>query len=156
MKWVITSQVHYDRVASPWLIERFIDPEAEFQFLPARLADQIPADAIPLAFPGVELGPHDDQGPLFKKILVKYELDDAALHLMAEVIQKGVDFVLYDFSPSPDDHYGQMAVGLVSFSDGMLLIEESDRARLDRSYVVWDAIYELFSEGRQFGYRRAD
>ncbi len=153
MKWIITTYVHYDRVASPWLIERFIDPEAEFQFLARDQADQIPADAIPLAFPGVELGPHDDEGPLFKKILVKYGLDDEALHVMAEVIQKGVDFVLHDFSPAPDDHYGQMAVGLVSFSDGMILIEESDRARLDRSYVVWDAIYELFKEGRQFRYR---
>jgi hypothetical protein len=153
MKWVITSNVHYDRVASPWLIERFLDPHAEFAFLPRDQADHLPPGAIPLAFPGAELGPHDEEGPLFKKILVKYGLDDPALNLMAEVIGKGVEFVLHDFSPAPDDYYGQMAVGLVAFSDGMVLVEGSDRRRLDRSYIVWDAVYALFSEGRQFRYR---
>ena len=154
MKWVITEHVHYDRVASPWLIERFIDSEAEFQFLPRDQADRIPDDAIPLAFAGAELGPHDEEGPLFKKILMKYGLEDPALDLIAEVIAKGVEFVLTDFSPASDDHYGQMAVGLVALSDGMIVLEESDRLRLDRSYVVWDAIYALFKEDRQFSYRR--
>ena len=154
MKWVITSNVHYDRVASPWLIERFIDSDAEFEFLPRDQADQIPDDAIPLAFPGAELGPHDEEGPLFKKILKKYQLEDPALDLMAEVVAKGVDFVIDDFDPAPDDRYGQMGVGLVAFSDGMIVLEESDRRRLDRSYVVWDAIYALFKEDRQFSYRR--
>ena len=154
MKWVITSHVHYDRVASPWLIERFIDPDAAFEFLPRDQADRVPADAIPLAFPGVELGPHDETGPLFLKILRKYEIEDAALEIMAEVIAKGVDFVLHDWNPAPDDHYGQMAVGLVSFSDGMILLEESDRRRLDLSYIVWDSIYTLLKGDGQFRYRR--
>ena len=150
MKWVITSHVHYDRVASPWLIQRFIDPEAEFDFLPRDQADRIPADAIPLAFPGVELGPHDDEGPLFEKILRKYEIQDPALEAITEVVAKGVDFVLHDYHPPADDWYGQIGVGLVAFSDGMIALEESDQRRLDRSYVVWDAIYALFQENRQY------
>ena len=156
MKWVITSHVHYDRVASPWLIERFIDPQAEFQFLPRDQASRIPADATPLAFPGYELSGHDENGTLFIKILRKYQMEDPALHQMAEVIQKGVDFVLTDYDPQQGDHYGQMAVGLVSFSDAMIVMEDSDRARLDRSYVVWDAIYALFQEDRQFNYKRRE
>jgi hypothetical protein len=150
MKWVITSHVHYDRVASPWLIQRFIDPQAEFDFLPRDQADRIPADAIPLAFPGVELGPHDDEGPLFEKILRKYEIEDPALDVIAEVIAKGVEFVIHDYDPPADDRYGQIGVGLVAFSDGMIALEESDQRRLDRSYVVWDAIYALFQENRQY------
>ena len=137
-------------MASPWLIERFIDPEAEFQFLPRDQADQIPEDAIPLAFPGVELGPHDDEGPLFLKILRKYKLDDPALDVIAEVVEKGGAFVVHDYDPPIDDWDGQMGVGLVAVADGISLVEPSDRRRLDRSYVVWDAVYAVFSEGREW------
>lgn len=151
MHWVITEHVHFDRVAGPWLIRRFIDPQAVFSFVPRGLtldqltSEQFPPDAIPLAIPGAELGPHDDEGPLFVKILNKYGLNDPALRRMGEVVQKGVDYVLHDYRPASDDRDGQMAAGLLAFSDGMSLLEESDQRRLDASYVVWDAIYELLS-----------
>lgn len=57
MKWVTRDYVHLDRVASPWLITRFVDPQAEFVFVPWGAEDQRAADAIPLALPGAELGP---------------------------------------------------------------------------------------------------
>ena len=61
MKWVTRDYVHLDRVACPWLIKRFIDKEAEFVFVPWGEESKRPADAIPFALPGAELGPHDEQ-----------------------------------------------------------------------------------------------
>ena len=81
--------------------------------------------------------------PCFVKVMREYGVTDPALQLMGEVIAKGIDYVLHDFRPGPDDRYGQMGVGLASFADGMMITEAGDRARLDASYVVWDAMYAL-------------
>lgn len=150
MKWVMTDHVHYDRVAACWVIKRFIDPDAEFSFAPRTTPlDQLPKDATPLAFPGAKLGPHDADGPLFMKVLREYKIDDPALHLMGEVIAKGVEYVIHDFRPPVDDRYGQMGVGLAAFADGMILLEPSDQQRLDDSYIVWEALYALFKANKQ-------
>ena len=50
------SNVHFDRVASPWVIKRFIDPDAEFSFVPRNDTDSRPPDAIPVAIPEAMLG----------------------------------------------------------------------------------------------------
>ncbi len=149
MKWVTTARVHYDRVASPWLIKRFVDPSAEFLFVARGQEDKRPQDAIPFAIAGTRLGPHDDDGPTFLKIVKEYKLQDPALDLMAKVVGLGVAYVLHGYRPASDDRYGQMAVGLLAFSDGMMLLKESDQERLDASYVVWDAVYALFKANRQ-------
>lgn len=141
MKWVTRNYVHLDRVACPWLIKRFIDPDAEFVFVPWGKEDERPADAIPFAIPGVELGPHDAQGTTFQKFLTKYELYDPALDRMAKIIAGGVDCVLHDYRPAPDEDYGQMAVGLLAISDGMMLIKESDDEVIAASMVIYDALY---------------
>ena len=152
MKWVITEHVHYDRVASPWLIKRFVDEDAQFLFAPRTTPlDQLPTGAIPLAFPGAKLGPHDADGPLFVKILREYELQDPALDLMGRVVTLGVEYVMYGYRPAIDDRYGQIAVGLLAFADGMAVFEESDQRRLDQSYIVWDVVYALFKANRQRG-----
>src|ERR1700674_3806189 len=69
MKWITTANVHFDRLASPWLIKRFIDPNAEFLFEAKGQEDKRPKDAIPIAIPGAKLGPHDKDGPTFLKIV---------------------------------------------------------------------------------------
>ena len=85
MKWVTTANVHFDRVASPWLITRFIDPKAEFIFLSRDQMDKRPADAIPIAIPGTELGPHDENGTTFTKLVKKYQITDPAIVAAAEL-----------------------------------------------------------------------
>ena len=62
MKWVTRDFVHLDRVASPWLIKRFVDRDAEFVFVPWLEEDARPPDAVPLALPGGELSAHDAAG----------------------------------------------------------------------------------------------
>jgi hypothetical protein len=151
MKWITTPNVHFDRVACPWLIKRFIDPKAEFLFEAKGQEAQRPKDAIPFSIPGAKLGPHDENGPTFLKILREYKLQDPALELMATVVDKGVNYVLHGFRPAQDDRYGQMAVGYLAFSDGMIQLKHSDPERLEASYVAWDAMYALFKANKQRG-----
>jgi hypothetical protein len=151
MKWITTTNVHFDRVASPWLIKRFVDPNAEFLFEKRGEEAKRPKDAIPFSIPGAKLGPHDEAGPTFLKILREYKLQDPALEIMATFVDKGVNYVLHGYRPASDDRYGQMAVGYLAFSDGMILLKPSDQERLDASYLVYDALYALFKANKQRG-----
>lgn len=145
MKWVTRAYVHLDRVASPWLIRRFIDQDAEFVFVPWGEEDRRPPDAIPFALPGTEIGPHDDQGTTFRKLLVRYRLTDPALDAMERIIAAGVDYVLHGYRPGPADRNGQMAVGLVGIAEGMMLLHHPDADIIRASLAVYDALYMLLT-----------
>ncbi|MFM9884327.1 MAG: chromate resistance protein ChrB domain-containing protein [Burkholderiales bacterium] len=144
MKWVTKDFVHLDRVACPWLIKRFIDQDATFIFVPWGEEHLRPADAIPFAIAGTELGPHDADGTTFDKVLRKYRLDDPARAAIADIIRAGVDFVLHKNRPAADDEHGQMAYGLLAISEGMMLLKQPDTAIIDASLVVYDALYANF------------
>ncbi len=144
MKWVTRDFVHLDRVACPWLIKRFIDPDASFVFVPWGEEHLRPADAIPFAIAGTELGPHDAAGTTFDKVLRKYDLNDPALAAIADIIRAGVDFVLHQKRPAADNEHGQMAYGLLAISEGMMLLKQPDSAIIDASMVVYDALYANF------------
>lgn len=141
MQWITRDYVHLDRVASPWLIKRFVDPEACFIFLPWGEEHQRPADAIPFALPGVELGAHDASGTTFQKILARYRLNEPALERMGRLIARGVDHALHHFQPAADDLDGQIAVGLLAISEGMMLIVDTDDAMIAASLPIYDALY---------------
>ena len=144
MKWVTRDYVHLDRVASPWLIKRFVDTDAIFLFVPWGAEHNRPEAAIPLALPGAELGPHDAAGTTFQKILAKYKLTDPALQRLGNVIAKGVDYVLHGFRPAADDSDGQIAVGLLAMAEGMLLLNTDDTRILETSFGIYDALYANF------------
>src|SRR5215475_10561029 len=75
MKWITRERAKVDRIACPWLISRFIDPQPEFLYVPADqvLAEAATQKAIPYDIPNVELG---HKGPLcsFDALMDKYEL----------------------------------------------------------------------------------
>lgn len=145
MKWVTRDFVHLDRVASPWLIKRFIDPEAIFVFVPWGEEDTRPHDAIPFALPGAEIGPHDKDGTSFAKLLAKYQLIEPALAAIEKVIAAGVGYTLHHYRPTADETYGQIAVGLLAFSEGMMLINEDDATIIERSLPIYDALLTYFT-----------
>jgi hypothetical protein len=150
MKWITTANVHFDRVASPWLIKRFIDPKAEFLFEKRGQEDRRPKDAIPFAIPGIaKLGPHDKDGTTFHKLVKDYKLEDPALELMVKVVDAGVSYVLEGYRPPASDREGQIAVGFLALSDGMILLKTLDQERLDASYPAWDALYALFKSNKR-------
>lgn len=136
MRWVTRRNAKVDRVACPWLIRRFVDPEAEFIFV---LADQVMAvaeqmNAIPYDVEGVELG-HVGGRCSFESILVKYNLDDPGLQLMARIVH-GAD-VAEDRDAAPE------ASGLHAIAHGFAMVHgDDDHKKLDLESPIYDALYE--------------
>ena len=88
MKWVTREDAKVDRIACPWLIRKFVDPDAEFLFAPADEVMSVARreGAIPYDVPGVELG-HVDGRCSFESILHKYGLgNDPALVELAKIV----------------------------------------------------------------------
>ena len=83
-RWVTRPRPHVDRIASAWLIKRFVDPEAEFVFAPP---DQIPGDAIPFDMAGVDFG-HQGEDCTFETLLRRTGLRDRKLAILAEIVHE--------------------------------------------------------------------
>lgn len=144
MKWVTRDHVHMDRVACPWLIKRFVDPDAEFGFVPFGSDVPAPEGTIAFALPGAELGPHDADGSTFRKILRKYEIDDPALDMLAAIVESGITHVFSQIRHGTTDVAAlphPEGIGLDAFSQGMMHICDGDIDDIDRSMVVYDALY---------------
>jgi len=144
MKWVTRDHVHLDRMACVWLINRFVDSEAEIAFVPWGQENTRDPQHIAFSIPGVELSPHDSSGTTFLKILRKYDVQDPALEELATVIQKGVDHVLHGHHPGQEDRLGQIAVGLLAVSEGLMLSHLSDEEIVKANTPVYDALYDNF------------
>ncbi len=124
-RWVTRPRPHVDRIASAWLIRRFIDPEAVFVFAePA----EFPADAIPFDAPGVELS-HEGEDCTFETLVRRARLRDRRLVRLAEIVHeadlrdgkypheeaRGIDVAIRALlAASPDDHQ-VLAHGLTLF-----------------------------------------
>src|SRR5436309_15460588 len=91
MKWLTRANVKVDRVACPWLIRTFVDPEAEFLFVPVDHVDSAvrKTGAIPYDTSGAELGHHGDECS-FDAIVKEYQIKDAAIDRVAAIV-RGAD-----------------------------------------------------------------
>jgi len=131
MKWITREEVKVDRVACPWLIWHFVDPEAEFVFLP-RDTDWSKIDnGIVFDVPNFELG-HHGEDVSFNSILKKYRLSDLALVLLGEIVRAA------DSHPRNPHPAGE---GLRWIAHGFSELGLSDHQILDREFVVYDALY---------------
>jgi hypothetical protein len=141
MKWITRQNVVVDRVACPWLIRRFVDPAAEFLFVPA---DQVTAiaerdGAIPYDVPGVELGHHGKECS-FEAIVRKHQLSgDPALALLARIVN-GAD--------TDNSLWNQAeAAGLKAVAKGFRRLGFPDDMALNRAeWIVYDALYAYCQE----------
>lgn len=84
MKWITREIVKVDRVACPWLIRHFVDPQAEFLFLPDDTDWSKIDSGMVFDVPNCELG-HNGEDVSFNSILKKYDLRDPALVLLGEI-----------------------------------------------------------------------
>ncbi len=135
MKWITREHVKVDRVACPWLIRKFIDPEAEFLFVPPDRVMEVAAreGATPFDVPGVELGHHDGRCS-FEAIVDKYGIQDPAVHLLARIVH-GAD-VAQDLYGRPE------APGLKAIAEGFQRLGlADDHEILAREFAVYDALY---------------
>ena len=131
MKWITRERVKVDRVACPWLIQKFIDPEAEFVFLPADTDWSRVTNGIVYDIPDCELG-HHGEDVSFDSILKKYWLNDPALQLLAEIVRAA------DSHPSNPHPAGE---GLRWIAHGFSALGLSDHDILAREFIVYDALY---------------
>jgi len=133
VKWVTREHVHVDRVACPWLIKRFVDPEAEFLFVPpekvketAKREEAIPFDAL-----SVELG-HKGSKCSFDAIIEKYGLKDPALLELAKIV-RAADTDNRELAPE--------SIGLEAIASGSMMIARDDYEALEKQAYVYDALY---------------
>src|SRR5882672_3319519 len=122
MKWVTRKNASVDRIACPWLIKRFIDPDAEFLYVPAAevIAVAEREGALPYDVGGVELG-HVDGRCSFESIIRKYELKDPALDRLALIVH-GADV-------SADIAITSEAAGLKAIAHGFAMLHGEDDHR---------------------------
>jgi hypothetical protein len=139
MKWATRAGVHIDRAACAWLIHRYLDPNAEFTFVPD--GEPAPPDATAFDMPGVDLSHHGGDCT-FETILRRYELDDPALWRLAEIVHE---------ADLEDDRFdAPEAPGLDAILRGLSMICDDHRA-LKVSGPIFDALYEYLRRGMLLG-----
>jgi hypothetical protein len=135
MRWVTRKNANVDRIACPWLIKRFIDPDAEFVYVSAPDVISVAEreSAIPFDVPGVELG-HVDGRCSFESIILKYGLKDPALDRLALIVH-GAD-VAADAGITPQ------AAGLKAIAHGFAMVHgENDHLKIALETPLYDALY---------------
>ena len=141
MKWITREQIRVNRTATCWLVRRFLDPEAEFIFLPA---DQVASMQNEIGATGFDASgatyPHvNAQGLCSFAALVSERLaDDPVLMEMARIVQAA------DIAGQLDDH--PAAHGLQLISHGFPLVTNDDHQTVDRAAFVYDALYASILE----------
>jgi hypothetical protein len=138
MKWVTRARPKVDRVACPWLIKRFVDPEAEFLYVPPEEVIETAQreSAIPFDVPNVELGHHGLECS-FDAIMKKYNLTAPALKRLALIV-RGADTDAKDLTPE--------SPGLEAIAEGFRLAYRDDHELMERELSVYDALYAYCKE----------
>jgi len=133
MKWITRERARVDRIACPWLITRFIDPDPELLFVPAGevLTAARRENATPYDVPGVELG-HRGPRCSFDAFLERYELDDPALTALAPIV-RGADTDARSLTPE--------SAGLYAAATGFQAISRDDRENMACQFPLYDALY---------------
>ena len=133
MKWVTRARPKVDRVACPWLIRKFVDPQAEFVYVAGEHVATVAKSegAIPYDVPGAELGHHGPECS-FDAIVRKYRLTDPALLRLAKIV-RGADTDAKDLTPE--------SRGLEAIADGFRRVYQDDHALPAAEMPVYDALY---------------
>ena len=131
MRWVTRQFAKVDRIACPWLIKKFVDPEAEFVFLPADTDWQAITDGNVFDVPACALGHHGAECS-FDAIMKKYRLDDPALTELAKIVRA---------ADTADKSWAPEGAGLEAIADGFRRIARDDHDNMAQQFAVYDALY---------------
>jgi hypothetical protein len=134
MKWVTRERPKTDRIACPWLILNFIDPDAEFLYVPADEVLEVAKREEGLSYdaPGARYT-HRDGLCSFEVLVEEYEIADPAIALLARIVH-GAD-VADDRDATPQSR------GLLAVAEGFHLLDLDDHRQLELSLPVYDALY---------------
>ena len=138
-RWVTRERPKIDRIACPWLIARFVDPEAEFLYVPSKevLRAAKEKEAIPYDVPDVHFS-HDGERCSFDAFLRNYRLTDDPTLARLAVIVRGADTGRPDLAPQ--------AAGLLAVSLGLSRNFKDDHEMLKHGMVMYDALYAWCKE----------
>ena len=133
MKWITRERPKIDRIACPWLITRFIDPDAEFLYVPASDVLRVATEtgATPYDIPGVEMT-HVGERCSFDAFIARHALHDPALQQLATIV-RGADTSRLDLAPQ--------SAGLYAVSLGLSQVFKDDHEMLRIGMVIYDALY---------------
>lgn len=132
MRWATRQGVHIDRAACAWLIQRFIDPDAQFLFLAD--ASQVPDDTIPFDMPGVDYS-HHGADCTFETLLRRHDLTDPVLWRVAALVHEAdLDDGRYDAPEAPGFDVALRGLSMVADDEQVLAL----------SGPLFDGVYEFF------------
>jgi hypothetical protein len=132
-RWVTRERPKIDRIACPWLISRFIDPAAEFIYVPASEVMRVAKEraATPYDVAGAHFG-HQGELCSFDAFIRHYGLTDPALARLASIV-RGADTSRPELAPE--------VPGLLAISSGLSRNFKDDHEMLRHGMVVYDALY---------------
>ncbi|PWC54180.1 chromate resistance protein ChrB domain-containing protein [Azospirillum sp. TSO22-1] len=132
-RWVTRERPKIDRLACPWLIRRFVDPDARFLYVPAEavLETAERTGATPFDVPGVHFGHHGERCS-FDAFVADCGIEDPAVHAMAAIV-RGADTGALGLTPQ--------SAGLFALSRGLGMVFGDDQTLLRHGLVLYDALY---------------
>jgi hypothetical protein len=137
MKWITRKDVKVDRVACPWLIKRFVDPQAQFLFVEEKdlLEKATEEGAIPFDAPRIGAVKLNHRGPrcTFEAIIEDYAISDPALQRLALIVRAA--------DVKGQENVAAEGIGLRSIAQGFAAMGLADEDRLVRQSSVYDALY---------------
>jgi hypothetical protein len=145
MKWITRKDVKVDRVACPWLIKKFVDPQAEFLFVEEKdlLDESKRQSATPFDAPKIEAIKLNHRGPrcTFEAIIEDYSISDPAVQRLGLIVRAADVKGQEDVAPE--------GIGLRSIAQGFAAMGLSDEERLDRQFPVYDALFAYVQSKHQ-------
>ena len=137
MRWITRKNIKVDRVACPWLIRRFVDPQAEFLFVEERdlLEESKRHDATPFDAPKIQAIKLNHRGLrcTFEAIIEDYSITDPAIHQLGLIVRAA--------DVNGQEGVASEGVGLRSIAQGFAAMGISDEERLAKQFPVYDALY---------------
>jgi len=136
--WVTRQDVHVDRIASAWLVRRFIDPEARFKFVAARgyspKRGELRFDMFEAEYT------HIGEDCTFQTLLRQFDLRDTALRAIGEVV--------HDIDCKDDRFNRPETAGVSGLIIGIVQAHKTDQARIERGAAALDDLYAFFRKQR--------
>ena len=132
-RWITRERPKIDRVACPWLIRRFIDPRAEFFYVPTAqvFSEAARLKAVAYDIPGAPVS-HEGELCSFDVLLRAFEIEDAAVDRLARIV-RGADTDRLALEPQ--------CAGLLAMSLGLSRLHTDDHAMLEAAMPLYDALY---------------
>lgn len=132
-RWITRERPKIDRIACPWLVRRFIDPRAQFLYVPVNrvLEEAQRLQAVAYDIPGAPIA-HEGEQCSFDALLRAFDLRLPALSSLAAIV-RGADTGRPDLTPQ--------SAGLLAMSLGLSRLHADDHAMLEAALPLYDALY---------------